>query len=252
MKLYDDLIRKTLALVEETGYRGISSRPTAALDGAVWPDDGGFSLILQRDMAFELGGGGLPAVSGLFFTSDAGLVQEDELCLLGPDLPELASDSPYARITLIRVAEGCFGGEQEAYDDLRKMEYTRYHVFPEGYMMRISAASMREPVRVSRKALAAGLSFEKVGQLFLQGYHSHPKVEAVKMLFITLPEFPYAAAEALARQGEAITSSLHRIFDNLVMDCSACSLKPVCDEVEGLRQLHALKARQEKDPCIEL
>ena len=58
------------------------------------------------------------------------------------------------------------------------------------------------------------------------------------MLFITLPDFPYDELEALARRGEALTSSLHRIFDNLVMDCSACSLKPVCDQVEGLRELH--------------
>ena len=59
-------------------------------------------------MAYELGGGNLPAVSGLFYTSDQSFVPQDEIWRLGPDLSEIEGDVPYARLTLIRVPEGCF------------------------------------------------------------------------------------------------------------------------------------------------
>lgn len=235
MRLYDKLIAQVLQLIASSGGDQLMRGQCL---GEACRDSGEFDLILKSDMAYELGGGSLPAVSGLFFTSDQSFVPEDEIWRLGADLPEITEDVPYARLTLIRVAEGCFSGEAEAYSDLRKMEYTRYHVNPEGYMMRISTASEREPVRISRKALNQGLSFEKAGRSFIKGYHSHPKVEAVKLIFVTAADFPYEQLAKLAHQGEQITKSMNHIFNNLVMDCSACNLKPVCDEVEGLRELH--------------
>lgn len=235
MRLYDKLIAQALQLIASSGGDQLMR---GQCRGEACRDSGEFDLILKSDMAYELGGGSLPAVSGLFFTSDQSFVPEDEIWRLGADLPEITEDVPYARLTLIRVAEGCFSGEAEAYSDLRKMEYTRYHVNPEGYMMRISTASEREPVRISRKALNQGLSFEKAGRSFIKGYRSHPKVEAVKLIFVTAADFPYERLAKLAHQGEQITKSMNHIFNNLVMDCSACNLKPVCDEVEGLRELH--------------
>lgn len=235
MRLYDKLISQALQLIASSGG---DQMVRGQCQGETCQDSGDFDLVLKSDMAYELGGGTLPAISGLFFTSDQSFVPQDEIWRLGPDLSEIRENVPYARLTLIRVAEGCFSGEAEAYSDLRKMEYTRYHVNPEGYMMRISTASEREPVRISRKALDQGLTFEKAGRSFIKGYRSHPKVEAVKLVFVTAADFPYEQLVKLAHQGEQITKSMNHIFNNLVMDCSACNLKPVCDEVEGLRELH--------------
>lgn len=235
MRLYDKLISQALQLIASSGGEQMVR---GQCHGETCRDSGDFDLVLKSDMAYELGGGTLPAISGLFFTSDQSFVPQDEIWRLGPDLSEIRENVPYARLTLIRVAEGCFSGEAEAYSDLRKMEYTRYHVNPEGYMMRISTASEREPVRISRKALDQGLTFEKAGRSFIKGYRSHPKVEAVKLVFVTAADFPYEQLVKLAHQGEQITKSMNHIFNNLVMDCSACNLKPVCDEVEGLRELH--------------
>lgn len=235
MRLYDKLISQALQLIASSGGEQMVR---GQCHGETCRDSGDFDLVLKSDMAYELGGGTLPAISGLFFTSDQSFVPQDEIWRLGPDLSEIRENVPYARLTLIRVAEGCFSGEAEAYSDLRKMEYTRYHVNPEGYMMRISTASEREPVRISRKALDQGLTFEKAGRSFIKGYRSHPKVEAVKLVFVTAADFPYEQLVKLAHQGEQITKSMNHIFNNLVMDCSACNLKPVCDEVEGLWELH--------------
>ena len=105
-------------------------------------------------------------------------------------------------------------------------------------MMRISAASQREMVRVGKTALEKGLGFEQVGKLFLQSYHKNPQVEAVKLVFITLSDFPYEELEIYIKKAEEITKAIDHILKNLSMDCNVCSLKQICDEVEGMKELH--------------
>lgn len=263
MKLYDRPVGNSLALLSRFEGRRLSppadgrAAPVAtgaatgaagaahAPDGAAWPDAGEGNLVLRGEMAYELGGGNLPAIGGFGLTSSEALVDRDEILLYGPDLPDLAADSPYARLAFVRVAEGGLGegdAGDAAYAAIRRIEYTRYHVNPKGYMMRVSVASEREPVRIGRAALAEGLDFAKVGGLYLAGYHAHPEVLAVKLAFITLPGFDYAGLQEEARQAEAVTRSLDRIFANLVMNCASCELKVVCDEVEGMRELHVARS----------
>lgn len=237
MDLYDNLIKESLNLVTEAR---LFSLPLAG-SKTLWRTEDEQRLIFQRDMAYELGGNGLPAVSALAYTSRP--AETDRLLLYGPDLPQLRADSPYARLTILHIDDQDWQDNQQAYQLLRKMEYTRYHVYPQGFMMRISTSAGREPVRVSRKALQNGLDFAQVGQLFLSAYHQHPQVKTATILFVTAPDFPYDLLAQKAAKMEAVTSSLDQIFNHLVMDCRSCSLKPVCNEVEGLRELHF--ARQE-------
>lgn len=232
MHLYDNLIQESIDLADEAL---LHSLPLA--DGQpLWETEAEQKLIFQKDTAYELGGGGLPAVSALAFTSRP--AEADRLLLYGPDLPQLQADSPYARLTILHIDDRDWQDDQQAYQLLRRMEYTRYHVYPQGFMMRISTSARREPVRVSRKALQRGLDFAQVGRLFLNAYHEHPQVQAATLLFVTAPDFPYDLLSQKAAKMEAVTSSLDQIFNHLVMDCRSCSLKPVCDEVEGLRELH--------------
>lgn len=231
MNLYDNLIRECFDLFESAPPRIL---PLAGSEPP-WQTEDEQRLIFQRDMAYELGGGSLPAVSALAYTSQP--APQDRLLLCGPDLPELTADSPYARLTVLHIDDRDWQDDQ-AYRLLRQMEYTRYHVYPRGFMMRISTSAGREPVRISRRALQEGLNFSKVGQLFVTAYRQHPQVRAVSLLFVTAPGFPYGLLAEKAARMEAVTESLDKIFNHLVMDCRSCSLKPVCDEVEGLRELH--------------
>ena len=234
MKLYDKYLADLAELLAP--YSGTK----LSMGGPVWPDRGSRNMVLRSEMAYELGGSGLPAVGGIGFTSRIA-EEEDSIWLYGSDLPEIEADQPYARIVIAGTDVGELPDRdsiQKAYDLFRSIEYEKYHVAPEGYMMRISVSGNREPVRVSRSGLAAGLTFGQVGGAFVQAYKKHPQVKSVKMLFITEPDFPYARLEELAGSMEQITDSLDYIFKNIKMDCSTCSLKPVCDEVEGLRELH--------------
>lgn len=93
MELYNELIRETEGLLEG---RAIQSWDYES--GAVWPDAGVSELVLGRDAAFELGGSGKPALHYTCVTTSPSLVERDQVLLWGPDLRELRTDAPYARI----------------------------------------------------------------------------------------------------------------------------------------------------------
>ena len=46
------------------------------------------------------------------------------------------------------------------------------------------------------------------------------------------------ALKALAKKSADVTGTLTHIFEGLPTDCSVCALKDICDEVEGMKELH--------------
>ena len=240
MKLYDETIKELLESLQEKQPKKLD------VSGSNWPDVGDRNLILRSDMAYELGGGNLPGVSAMAVTCDENLVQSDSVYLLGPDLQDIKADTAYAKLVLVRLKEDSIGEGNALYQSVRKIEYVRYHVSPEGFMPRISASSKREAVRVGKEALGKGLDFAKAGQLYLDKYHENPAVEAVMICFITDQGADFEKLAGYADKFEGITSAIDHIMKDVVMNCGACSLKEVCDEVEELRQLH-VKAREENN-----
>ncbi len=232
MKIYDDVICNELSMLEGIPFQKL------VIPKISWPDDGNNGIVLRADMAFELGGGTMAAITGQAITQRIDLVQQDEILLYGPDLPEITNDTPYARIALIHVKEESFDEGNALYSAIRQMEYIKYHVHPHGFMTRISASSQREPARVSRVAIEQGLDFANVGGLYIEQYHRHPAVDAVKLIFISKPDFDYEGLQQQMQKTENITAALDHILKDFKMDCATCKLKAVCDEVESMRELH--------------
>ena len=228
MRLYESCFTAVERLMEVYPFCSL------ATEGTPWPDGGTNQLLFRSDTACELGGGTLPAVSGIALTDQRDLVPQDEILLCGPDLPSCRGEVPYARLTLLRVRESEMGEGSRIYQTIRKIEYTRYHVSPQGFMLRISPMNHRESVRVGKQVLEEGLDFARIGQSFLRAYHQHPAVEAVKLIFITQPDFPYAEAERVADNAENITKTLDHLLQKVKMDCNVCNLKDICAEVENL------------------
>lgn len=232
MKLYDETIQKIKLLLETGEGRSLP------LGTAEWPQVSDRSMILRSDMAYELGGEGLPALGTTIVTDSKELVPEDGIALLGPDLPEIRKDVPYGRIALIRVGEEAMGEGQALYSAIRSLEYTRYHFYPEGFMMRVSASRHKESVRIGRAALEKGLDFAAVGTEMIRAFHINPSVEAVHIYYVTREKFDYKVLAEYGKEAENITKTIDHMLKSAIMDCSACSLQKVCDEVEGLRELH--------------
>lgn len=221
MKFYQSLIRDTQALLAPLPQ-------TRCAPAAPWPDAGAPQVVLLRDAAFELRGVGFDLV-----TSDA---VADGLTVIGPDLPALRQDGPFARISLVETAAQA--DEQAAHTLIKQIEYVKYHYYPDGYMLRSASDAHRETVRVSRRALQRGLGFAGVGALLLEKYHALPQVRHAHIFFVTAPAADYAALRGIAARGAEITRALDSVLNGMTFDCDACGLKPLCDEVEGMRALH--------------
>lgn len=236
MELYNPIIRDAEGLTGSSAPRRYDYDPADA-----WEDTGSFELVMLRDAAYELGGGGKSAVNFTCVTSSPELVPQDEILVYGSDLNELNSDSSYARIALLRVGDIESDDEddtEQAFRAIQDMDFVKYHVFPKGYMIRTSSESSREQVRISRDALRKGMSFRRIGSDFIRQYKQNRNILAVKLLFITAPDADYAALTKSAKTVKDITMSLTKILEGMPTDCGSCNLKAICDEVEGMRELH--------------
>lgn len=236
MELYNPIIRKVEEQVGSSTPRVFSYNPSQA-----WTDTGNFELVMLRDAAFELGGDHKPAVNFTCVTTSPQLVNKDEILVYGPDLNELKADSAYARITLLRVGDIESDDEddtEQAFRAIQDMDFVKYHVFPKGYMIRTSSESNREQVRISKEAVRDGISFEKIGNTFIRQYKKNPNILNVKLLFITAPDADFPALAKSAKNVYDITMSLTKILEGMPTDCGSCNLKSICDEVEGMRELH--------------
>ncbi len=231
MNLYDECFTGVEELIAQYPVKRLAVDTKAR-----WKDVGKNQIIFQKDTAYELGGGTLPAVSSIALTDSESFVSGDEILLIGNDLPDIKKDSPFARLALLRVNEEEMGSGDALYQAIRKIEYTRYHLNPDGYMMRISAFTHREAARVSKKAVRDGLSFADIGRLFIDEYKKQKQVQAVKLIFVTAPDFPYDKLSGIMEKSEKITTALDHLMKNIKMDCNSCSLKEVCDEVEALSE----------------
>lgn len=232
MELYNSLIKDTKALLEKGTPKAWPYQP-----GSEWKDIGSSELVLQKDAAYELGASGKGSANYVLFSSSPELVDKDQVLLYGQDLGEIRGEVDFARIVLLRV--GVLDGDDEAvYRILKDIEFAKYHVYPEGYMVRMSPESYREQVRVSKQAIRKGISFKNIGASYIQAYKKDPNVLNATVIFVTAPGFDFATMKQLAEKSNAVTNTLTHILEGLSTDCSVCALKDICDEVEGMKELH--------------
>ena len=232
MELYNSLIKDSNALLEKGSPKVWDYKA-----GEAWKDIGSSELVLQKDAAYELGAMGKGSANYVLFTSNPELVSRDQTLLYGPDLREIKGEVDFARIVLLRV--GLIDGDDEAvYRTLKDIEFAKYHVYPEGYMVRMSPESYREQVRVSKQVLKKGVSFKNIGANYITAYKKDPNVLNATVIFVTAPGYDYGAMKKLAKKANDVTGTLTHILEGLPTDCSVCALKDICDEVEGMKELH--------------
>lgn len=242
MELYNTIIEKVITELGNTEPKRYTYNPAKA-----WEDVGGNQLVMTRESAYELGGDNKPAVN-LSCVSSGDYAMEDEILVYGKDLNEITGSVPFARIALIKVAD--LNGEDEEdteplFRAIQDIDFVKYHVFPKGYMIRSSSDSFREQVRVSREAVSKGITFEKVGDAYIKQYKQNPSIVAVKMIFVTADDANFEELRKDAKKTQEVTKALSKILEGMSTDCHSCTLKPICDEVEGMKELHFGKNKKE-------
>lgn len=260
IQLYDLQMKRLWEL-----FAGKPVQVHAGDENNAWPENPDFEMIFQKDVAFELGGGKAASANLTCVTDDAFVFRSggryaegrgteslaagkapdlpgDQILVYGPDLQEIGQDCNYARICEVLVREtGNREGKQdpsEIFKLLQDLDFVKFHVYGKGFMMRTSGQSAREAVRVSKKALQDGITFEKIGNAMISHYKENPNVLAVRIRFITLDDFAYDKLSEEAKIAVEIRNSLSKIQKGLPTECSVCEIREICNEVEGLRELH--------------
>jgi len=241
MELYSSVIEKVNNLLLENEKISFDYKEDKA-----WKETEKFELVMKRDAAFELGEKG--SATFMCVTSDDKEVDKDEIIVVGKDLKSINKDEPYARIVLVRVKEDALDTDKDSekvFRFIQKLDFVKYHVFPEGYMIRTSSENSKEQIRVSREAVKKNISFENIGDLFIRHYKEIPEVEAVKVIFFNKEDIDYDQLAKDSKKVHDITMTLSKILEGMPTDCNMCKLKPICDEVEGMRELHFGKGKEE-------
>lgn len=225
MKFFDSLILETEKLISPFSKKEFEPCNP-------WHDAQQAQVIMRRDTAYELEGVGFNLV-----TSDN---ISDGVVVVGDDLGEIKDSCRFARICFIQIEDS--DDDQKAYNLIKKIDYVKYHTFPDGYMMRSTSRSHKEAVRVSNQALQNGADFRKIGSLLIEKYKEIPAVKGVKVIFITAKGADYNETERIAEKNYAITETLNHVMNSVNFDCDTCNLKAICDEVEGMKELHFSKS----------
>lgn len=231
MKLYNRIIEDTLNLL--SSYSG---KILKVQDDVSWEMCDYNELILSKDAAFEMGASRFPSVNYSCVTTSSTLIEKDEILLYGPDLNEIDCDVPFGRIVLLNTKE--LKDDETGYKAIKNLEYVKYDIIPKGYMIRGSSFNRREQVRVSREAISKGINFQTIGNVYIKKLKENNLVKAVRIIFVTENILEFKNLTEFARNIDGITETFNHILNNMNFDCQSCDLKPICQEVEGMKELH--------------
>lgn len=229
MVLFDQLIKDVLQLFNEQDKKELD------ITSDLIEDVGKNNMIFGSETAYELGGG-MHKTLCFDLSTSTGFISEDTLYLIGKDLNEISQDEDFMRITLLEVNDDKLEGNA-LYDRLEKIKLTKYRVSPKGYMLRTSTGD-HEKVRISKDFIQEG-NFSEIGSAYLKVYHQMPFVKNVQIFFITGDSPLYSKLKDISTKKKDIVDTIDHILKGmLINDCNACSVKELCDEVEGLREIH--------------
>jgi len=229
---YFDDVRKTLASANLRDRTSISY-----FDPEITCSKGrSGEIILSSDMAIELGHPQTESLAFLMWSNSPDKVSDGRITIIGPELRELAyGKAPFGKIILM----GTHGfTEENAYDRFQELDMIRIRICLPGYMLRAVPQQNREWSRISKQALQEGLSLKMLANELVREYRKLEYVDAVEVIFITSSANDIRQFRPTGEKVSQIIKAMNKIFDNLEFDCEACDFSDVCDEVEGLKEMH--------------
>lgn len=226
--------------VDEEGRRAFSRRA-----GLMARKSGRATIVPADECAVELGAPGRANVNMVLWTTEAALVRDGEIRLLGPDMPSAGKVSwPYAQVILVALNNP---------DDIDpfQLESAQYlsNRLP-GFMVRTVPGRLW--ARVSRDAISSGMDFARLGGSLIAAYREDfSAVSAVEILFVTLDDAHVNALESVAAEARIILGKNKKLvlvgngeYECTDLDCDDCEEQETCDEV---RDIVILRRKRKKD-----
>ena len=231
MNVYDTLITETFETLKDATLKELKINSDVK-----WNTLKTNEFFLGREVAFELGDRFKPSTVYNLQTSNKELINEDKIYLLGNDLDSIKENTNFSRITLLNIDD--VEDQNKAYINVKRLDYERYKMIPEGYMILSSSVENKENIRVSKKAIKNGLNFETLGNLYINHYKKIKGVNNVVVIFL-VGDYPFIKDLVnISKKTTEVTNAFDHILKDVYLDCAICPLKKICEDVEALRKLH--------------
>jgi len=193
-------------------------------------------IILNHETAIELGHPSTESLSFLMWTESAGKINDNNITIIGPDLDQINVERiPYGKIVLVKIHDF---DEDNAYQRFEKMDHLKYKSELEGYMLRSVPQDFKEWSRVSKKALKSGFSLKKMGNELIRDLKEIEFVDEVEIIFITSSKEDVRRFKPIAETVGKAIQAMNKMFVDLEYDCEHCGFKDVCNEIEGMKDMH--------------
>jgi CO dehydrogenase/acetyl-CoA synthase beta subunit len=200
-----------------------------------WPSGRGRSIVLKDDLGLELGSPEKDSVSCLLWTHDLSAVKNGRITLVGPDFPVSYGESlPFGKVVLAGVTGF---DEDNAYDRHKELDFLRYDLDLDGFMMRAVSQYMREWCRISCDALAQGFSARILGGELIRLFRRRAYVKAVEVIYVTSSTADVGRLAEITAPAERIITAMNKMAAEFETDCASCDFQEVCDEAEGLKSM---------------
>ncbi len=227
MKIFDEYIKQTLNILESYEKKPLVDQ--GACLGLVKKS----IFMMEKDMAVELGGYPKESINLILATSEMDF--EEGVFMLG-DADLTSSDHlSFGKVVLLLTEDI---PDDKLYDFTQETLLKDVSLKFEDVMLRTSPAHYYTNLRISKKAMRNGFSFDKMASTVRAEFEKIPNVKKAQVLLIAGDSPVYRQLLPIAENVKEVTVALNHIFDGIDMDCGSCVWNELCDEVEGLRELH--------------
>ena len=232
IKIYDEKIRQIKNMI---GKESVDSFEYS--ENNIWKTTDSNELILRNESALELGPSHLGGTSLFAMTSNKDLIYRDEISVIGGRLGDIENrEVSYGKVVLFKLKDGI--DDDNLYSKFKELERVRYRLHLEGFMLRASTVQRRETVRISKEAMGKNISFEKVGNAMIKEFKKNELVDSVHIIFVVENDSLIEELSTITEEVDEITDAMNNIFDGIEVDCHSCTFENLCEEIDGMREMH--------------
>lgn len=199
-------------------------------------------LLMPEDTAFVLGQEPSFGVSAFYACRET--ILPEGVYLLGDDLTSLGPQTSFARIVFVKLRNFFSYAKPAAFERIKAIKDMESGLMMEGIMVNESKFEKQETIAFRRGGAFARLSFEALGDDYVNLFKTNSDVDKVAVVFVTLPTFDYAEAKRQAVLADKTLDAMVFLGGKKEADCGSCPQRALCEAVPGLRETHLSRLKK--------
>ncbi len=201
----------------------------------VWEIKNFSDYILDSETALELGSTKIKNANLNLCTSEKSF--DDKIVIIGNDIQKLKGrvDS-FSKVVIVSLKEEA--DENTLFRSIKAISRARLGLNLKGTMLKSTTSDSLECFRISKESYKKGFDFSILGSTLINKLKTFDEVKNVQIYYIVENEELTIKLLEYQEKIQKVTGALNHVFDDIELDCGSCTIKEICDEVEGMRESH--------------